>query len=70
MTPVLGLFLSNLFGRVFAFFMVVCIPLLSSMEYGPSGPGGARVEFDVDVLALFGLRFPGGSATILGWSFI
>ena len=70
MIPVLSLSLSDLFGRIFAFFMVVCILLLSFMEYGPSGPWGASVEFDVIVMALFGSKIPGRSVIILGWNVI
>ena len=70
MIPVLSSTLSNLFGRIFAFFMVVCILLSFFVEYQPLGLRGASVEFDVIAMALFGSKLPGRSVIILGWNVI
>ena len=70
MIPVLSLSLSNLFGRIFAFFMDVCILLSFFTEYRPSGLWGASVEFDVIVMALFGSKILGRFVIILRWNVI
>ena len=70
MPPVLGLSLSNLIRRTFAFFMVVCVLLLSFMEYRPSGTWGVGAKFDVIMMAVLGLKILARSVIILGWNVI